>query len=159
MKGNIRQTFCKTLVRSPLFALCFLAWLPFVSVAQMNHQLLPKDPFFKQQWGIYNDGTQKITLDQDDLHSIQQQGVNGIDIGWLDAQENLNQLKKSAVTVAVIDSGIDVTHPDLQGVISPEGWNFLDNNDQIFDDLGHGTHISGQIAANSGNGIVGTLLS
>jgi subtilisin family serine protease len=54
------------------------------------------------------------------------------------------------ITVAVIDSGIDPKHPDLKKVIV-EYQNFLGGSNKDF--VGHGTHVSGIIAATNGNGL------
>jgi len=61
------------------------------------------------------------------------------------------------VVVAVIDSGVDFGHPDLQGVIYDTGWDFVDENDSPQDLHGHGTHVAGTIAAltNNGQGVAG----
>ncbi len=62
--------------------------------------------------------------------------------------------QKREVKVAVLDTGIDYTHPDLENRVSVEdGYNFVDNNYETMDDNGHGTHISGIIAAQANNGI------
>ncbi|MFQ6340961.1 S8 family peptidase [Bacillus sp. AF62] len=55
--------------------------------------------------------------------------------------------------VAVVDSGVQSTHPDLKGkVIS--GYDYVQNNtDPSKDELGHGTHIAGTIAAVTDNEI------
>jgi subtilisin len=61
----------------------------------------------------------------------------------------------SNVNVAVIDTGIDLTHPDLNAV---SGKNCLTKrkNATAQDDNGHGTHVAGTIAArNNGSGVVG----
>ena len=67
----------------------------------------------------------------------------------------------AAVTVAVIDTGIDADHPDLAGVALP-GATFVSAPDPVcdpvapgspVDDNGHGTHVAGIIAAHAGNGI------
>jgi len=62
----------------------------------------------------------------------------------------------TGVRVAVIDTGIDATHPDLAGVYSG-GYNVLSPSADPFDDNGHGTHCAGILAATgSKNGIYGT---
>ena len=72
------------------------------------------------------------------------------------------------ITVAVVDSGIDIRHPDLVGadgkadrVLLADGRNFFDRAldptkpvDNNVDDLqGHGTHVSGTVGALTDNGI------
>lgn len=84
----------------------------------------------------------------------------------------------AGVVVAVIDSGVDVFHPELAGQlwVNPKeaagnrkdddrngyvddinGANFLNNSGNVRDDAGHGTHVAGIIAAaaNNGHGGVG----
>lgn len=71
--------------------------------------------------------------------------------------------QKRQVKVAVLDTGIDYTHPDLKNrVLLNKGYNFIDNSYDVMDDNGHGTHVSGIIAAEANNkmgisGIVGKL--
>ncbi len=55
------------------------------------------------------------------------------------------------VVVAVLDTGVSATHPDLRGRILP-GWNFIANNDDTADDDGHGTFVAGLIAAANASG-------
>jgi subtilisin family serine protease len=79
--------------------------------------------------------------------------------------------------VAVLDTGIDYNHQDLKNNIwsstkeiasngtdddnngyidDIHGWNFVDNNNNISDNNGHGTHVSGTIAAeNNSIGVTG----
>ncbi len=65
-----------------------------------------------------------------------------------------NQLSAN-VKVAVIDSGIDLTHPDLAANIKG-GYNAINSKTSINDDYGHGTHVAGIIAAaNNSIGVVG----
>ncbi|HEX6459580.1 MAG TPA: S8 family serine peptidase [Thermoleophilaceae bacterium] len=54
--------------------------------------------------------------------------------------------------VAVVDTGIDAAHPDLAGRVGP-GWDFVDGDGTPQDGNGHGTHVSGIIAADANNGI------
>lgn len=58
----------------------------------------------------------------------------------------------AGVTIAILDSGVDATHPDLAGQLVP-GWNFYDNNSNTADVNGHGTAVAGAAAAASNNGI------
>ncbi len=54
------------------------------------------------------------------------------------------------VVVAVVDSGVDATHPDLAGKIVA-GWNFLGANADTSDVYGHGTAVAGAVAAMTDN--------
>jgi serine protease len=61
----------------------------------------------------------------------------------------------TTTNVAIIDTGIDYRHPELQKVYAG-GHNFVANNEDPFDDAGHGTHVAGTIAAaNDAAGVVG----
>jgi type VII secretion-associated serine protease mycosin len=57
------------------------------------------------------------------------------------------------VTVAVVDSGIDASHPDLTGRVLPGTDLVTGTGDGSADGYGHGTHVAGIIAATAGNGI------
>jgi subtilisin family serine protease len=63
----------------------------------------------------------------------------------------------ASVVVAVIDSGVDLTHPDLDGVAVVDPRNMVWNNADVSDEVGHGTHVMGTIVAetNNGEGIAG----
>jgi len=50
--------------------------------------------------------------------------------------------------IAILDSGVDPTHPDLVSRLVP-GWNFLNGNSDTHDQLGHGTAVAGSVAAAS----------
>jgi subtilisin family serine protease len=117
---------------------------------------IPNDPQFGALWGLSNS--------------------NNVDI---DAPEAWRiTTGRASVIVAVIDSGIDLNHPDLAPAIwtNPNevagngidddgngyiddihGWNFINDTGNVQDDLGHGTHVSGTIGAvgNNGIGVVG----
>jgi subtilisin family serine protease len=54
--------------------------------------------------------------------------------------------------IAILDSGVDPSHPDLAAKLLA-GWNFYDNNADWSDVYGHGTKVAGAAAAISNNGI------
>jgi len=85
----------------------------------------PNDPNFTSQWH---------------LSTIQAPSAWGISQG------------SSKSVIAIIDSGIDSTHPDLISKVAA-GWNFLDNSSNTSDVLGHGTAVAGAAAAASNNGL------
>ena len=60
----------------------------------------------------------------------------------------------SAVTVAVVDSGVQANHPDLVGRVLA-GYDFVNNDADPSDDNGHGTAVAG-VAAAKGNDGIGT---
>ncbi|MDP3050255.1 MAG: S8 family serine peptidase, partial [Eubacteriales bacterium] len=90
---------------------------------------------------------------------------------YLDLQWNLPAVRafeawreleviSGSVTVAVVDTGVDPSHPELSGRIASGGRNFVAtrsdgtsyNPDDTSDDHGHGTHVAGIITAVYGNG-------
>lgn len=131
---------------------------------------LPNDPSFGNTWGLNNTG-QTIN------------GAPGTPDADIDAPEAWNVTTGSPnVTVAVIDTGVDWSHPDLasQIWINPgencagcrndgidndhngfvddwHGWDFANNDNNPTDDHGHGTHVAGTIGAagNNGTGVAG----
>jgi len=64
----------------------------------------------------------------------------------------------STIRVAIIDSGIDIEHPEFQDRLH-NGSNFLDFENRPIDDYGHGTHVAGLVGAelNNNEGIVGVF--
>ncbi|MEI7480809.1 MAG: S8 family peptidase [Elusimicrobiota bacterium] len=66
-----------------------------------------------------------------------------------------NTTMGEGVKVAVIDTGIDYNHPDLKAVYAG-GYNAIVSTKTPLDDQGHGTHVSGTIAAvRDAKGVVG----
>jgi type VII secretion-associated serine protease mycosin len=71
----------------------------------------------------------------------------------LSAERVWTAARGSSQVVAVVDSGVDSTHPDLQGQVLA-GTDFVTSTgDGSMDLYGHGTHVAGIIAARAGNGI------
>ena len=58
----------------------------------------------------------------------------------------------AGVTIAILDSGVDGSHPDLIANLVP-GFNLVDNNTDTSDICGHGTAVAGTAAASINNGI------
>ncbi len=58
--------------------------------------------------------------------------------------------KGGGVTIAILDSGVDATHPDLAGKLVA-GYNFFDGNTNTADVYGHGTKAAGTAAAMTNN--------
>lgn len=56
------------------------------------------------------------------------------------------------VVIAIVDTGVDTTHPDLKSKIV-DGYDFVDNDTDPRDLNGHGTHVAGIAAAVTGNGV------
>ncbi|HEX2296277.1 MAG TPA: S8 family serine peptidase [Actinomycetota bacterium] len=89
----------------------------------------PGDPFFGQQWGLSR----------------------------IRAPEVWPEVTGSGVTIAVVDSGVDLSHPDLAPNVDVErDADFVDgkpDTDGAQDTTGHGTHVAGIAAAATNNGI------
>lgn len=78
-------------------------------------------------------------------------GVSRISSGIVHAGGNTG----AGVNVAIVDTGIDCTHPDLDGNCVG-GFDFVNNDNDPSDDHGHGTHVAGTVAAeDNGAGVVG----
>jgi VCBS repeat-containing protein len=76
-------------------------------------------------------------------------------IGWTDLYGTA--APAGSAVVAVLDTGIDGSHPDLDGVVLP-GTSMLDGGNGLVDPNGHGTAMAGIVAAETDNafGVAGT---
>ncbi|HET9888146.1 MAG TPA: S8 family peptidase [bacterium] len=112
---------------------------PWVEAAEPNYWgeggFIPNDTFYANQWHHNNTG--------------QFGGTPGADIesqaGWDDSRGS------ASVTVAVLDSGIDSDHPEFAGRIVA-GFDCVNEDANPEDDNGHGTLVTGLLAANANNG-------
>ena len=76
-------------------------------------------------------------------------------IDRIDAEKVHPYNKGTGARVAIIDTGIHYTHPDLDANYKG-GYDFVNNDDDPMDDNGHGTHVAGTVAAeDNGNGVIG----
>lgn len=105
-----------------------------------------------------------MSRDNYSLLPFVREDVYGLDnssqtMGWELTEFNIPSLwsvsQGDNVRVAVIDTGCDFNHPDIKSNIL-EGKNFIDLDKEPMDDNGHGTHVSGTIAASNNRvGMVG----
>lgn len=140
-----------------------LAADPHVEYAHPNYlaqaSMTPNDPFFSSvgSWG----------QSYDDLWGLKR----------IEASQAWDLSQGAGALVAVVDTGIDETHPDIASNLWSNpleipgngldddgngriddviGWNFVNNNGSPHDGHGHGTHVSGTIAA-IGNNSIGVI--
>lgn len=74
---------------------------------------------------------------------------------WIGPDVTPVPIRGAGIRVAVLDTGIDYTHPDLWANYSG-GYDFVNNDSDPRDDQGHGTHVAGTIAGLLDNaGVVG----
>jgi thermitase len=96
-------------------------------------------------------GTDVVTpfAQSGDVLLSQQWGYYDINANWINAPTTT-----TGVLVAVIDTGVDYNHPDLVGKVT-KGYDFVNGDSDPMDDMGHGTHVAGIIAAKANNGNYG----
>ncbi|NTX99531.1 alkaline protease [Deinococcus sp. JMULE3] len=64
----------------------------------------------------------------------------------LGVQSAWTRTRGAGVTVAVVDTGVSLDHPEFRGRLLP-GWDFVDGDASPQDQSGHGTHVAGLISA------------
>ncbi|MBB6186023.1 S8 family serine peptidase [Rhodanobacter sp. MP7CTX1] len=103
-----------------------------------------------QSYSVYADGSPQTRHYNDPYVSLQRGFVE------TDAALAQNLSQGSGVQIAVVDTGVDMAHLDLQGRIR-DIHNMVDDSDSTFNRDRHGTEVAGIIAANADNhqGIVG----
>jgi subtilisin family serine protease len=127
--------------RSAAAAIAALERRPEVEFAQPNHryrlEAAPNDPLFAQQYALHNIGQSGGTPDAD-----------------IDAPEAWDvSIGSDSVVIGVIDSGVNLNHPDLAGNLDSRGRDFVNDDAEVSDDfLRHGTFVAGVAAARGGNG-------
>ena len=104
----------------------------------------PNDPLYGEQWGLNNTGNAK------EYNSSNLVGTPGSDINVEQAWDI--HTGTSSVTIAIIDEGVDYTHPEFAGRMVA-GYDFYSNDNDPFDEGGHGTACAGIAAAAGNNGI------
>jgi subtilisin family serine protease/subtilase family serine protease len=113
-----------------------------------SSQSVPADHSFPEQWALNNTGQSFYCIPWIGGDLCFYSGTADADI---DAPEAWAVTRGSAaVTVAVIDSGVDSTHPDIAPNYAG-GDDFTSPDGNPMDDNGHGTHVAGTIAAAADN--------
>ena len=99
-----------------------------------SYDTVPNDPLF-------------LTTSTADRDQASYLGKVSIGSAW-------NYRGTAAVKVAVVDSGIDVGHPDLSAKVAVgDRWNTVSNTANVTDTVGHGTFVAGIAGASTNNGI------
>jgi subtilisin family serine protease len=111
-------------------------------------QLIPNDTNYPNQWGLNNTGQ------ADPYGGGAQVGTPGADINAEAAWDITTG--SSSIILAIIDSGVDYSHPEFSGR-TVAGWDFVNDDDDPMDDNGHGTSCAGiaSAAGNNGFGVAG----
>jgi subtilisin family serine protease len=114
---------------------------PAVQYAEPNGEVsaasTPNDPYFGLQWALSNTGQPVLGTG----------GTPGDDIGATYAWPHSTGAN---VTVAVVDTGVNLTAADLAGRLVP-GQDYVESLNNAQDQNGHGTHVAGIIAADQNN--------
>lgn len=106
--------------------------------------------YFDELWGLHNIG-QGFLINSDTGDQCSTTGAVDADIDWLEAWES-EVHGRDTIKIAIVDTGIESTHPDLQSKII-ETWVATQINEGPEDLIGHGTHVAGIAAAATNNGV------
>ncbi|CAH9053643.1 Microbial serine proteinase [Pseudoalteromonas holothuriae] len=109
-----------------------------------EQNLVKRDPLTFQQWHLQNTGQTGFSLSS---------GSAGEDLN-LDFADRMG-IKGRGITVSVIDTGVEISHPDLKNNVVAGSKNLIDGSDYPVDTHGHGTAVAGLIAAEEGNNLGG----
>ena len=124
----------------------YIRRIPKITSHASGSAVVAGDFYFREQWALHNTGQEFYCIDLfgDGTTWCLYFGTPDADI---DAPEAWAlSMGSDTLKVAVIDSGIDYLHPDLAANYAG-GYNFIDGNENTMDEHGHGTHVSGTIAA------------
>lgn len=142
----------------------YLANDPRVEYIQQNRELqimsVVNDVYYNRQWGLENSGQVYF-----------KPGIKGMDINFKKFIESIVVDDNKEITVALVDTAVDITHEDLKESIfvnekeiagngidddkngfkdDVNGWDFLNKDNTIWDSVSgdkHGTHLAGIIGA------------
>ena len=137
----------RELASDPDVEVASVDWRAFPAVA-------PNDPMYSSQWG--HDNTAQMLSYDWATHSHENGepvGTVGFDANAEAAWDQAQAYGASGVVIAILDSGVDIDHPDLRLV---PGYDFGDNDSNPNDDsasAGHGTACAGVAAAIANNGL------
>lgn len=106
----------------------------------------PNDPYYSDHWTT---GGQTPNRDPNWNPEYDYQW----DLKQINMQTAWDQtLGSENVVVAVLDTGVDYNHPELAGKVI-KGYDYVNSDTDPMDDHGHGTHVSGIIAAKTNNSL------
>ncbi|HNZ07499.1 MAG TPA: S8 family serine peptidase [Candidatus Cloacimonadota bacterium] len=130
---------------------------PLVEFAQPEYLAylsdMPNDPLNSLNWGHQNTAQLPAWSPpgfSGGSHSGTPVGLVGFDSNIIPAWDQAQGYGSQDIVIAVIDSGVDINHPDLDLVT---GYDYGDNDPDPTDTNGHGTAVSGIVAAIADNGI------